>query len=98
MGASIGIDLSRQSTGFFLPVLKDALRKPGAHNPSDCVAVSLMKTIGVVLRTIAITRGNRTSTMATRTTTTRATQTECVVSGDGQSVGNRRKRGGCLFY
>jgi len=43
---------------------------------------SLLKTIGLVPRTQQRTHGNRTSIMATRTTTIRTIQTMCVLFGD----------------
>ncbi|OFX31035.1 MAG: hypothetical protein A2X08_18215 [Bacteroidetes bacterium GWA2_32_17] len=45
------------------------------------LAVLLITTIGVPASTITTTHGNRTSTMAIRTTTIRTTQTMCVQFG-----------------
>lgn len=45
------------------------------------LAVLLITTIGVLRRTITTMRGNRISTMATRTTTIRAAQAMCVLFG-----------------
>ena len=51
------------------------------HLYLNWLEVSLITTIGVLRRTITTMRGNRTSIMATRTTTIRTTQTMYVRFG-----------------